>query len=96
MKLEKTFHDEIQQIFKLSSLIKAIPWTAGESSRSKSSGKWVIKSNKCADVVYGRPLSYSGFFMFLIFSNPEIIGMNDAHGETICCKFDIALVNALE
>jgi hypothetical protein len=22
--------------------------------------------------------------------------MNDAHGETICCKFDIALVNALE
>ena len=35
MKLEKTFHDEIQQIFKLSSLIKVIPWTAGESSRSK-------------------------------------------------------------
>ena len=41
-------------------------------------------------------LSYSGFFIFLIFSNPEIIGMNDAQGETIYCKFDIALVNALE
>ena len=35
MKLEKTFHDEIQQILKLGSAIKVIPWTAGESSRSK-------------------------------------------------------------
>ena len=35
MKLEKTFHDEIQQILKHSSLIKVISWTAGESSQSK-------------------------------------------------------------
>ena len=35
MKLEKTFHDEIQQFLKLGRDIKVIPWTAGESSRSK-------------------------------------------------------------
>ena len=35
MKLEKTFHDEIQQILKLGSAIKVIPWTARASSRSK-------------------------------------------------------------
>ena len=35
MKLEKTILDEIQQILKLGSAIKVIPWTAGESSRSK-------------------------------------------------------------
>jgi hypothetical protein len=37
MKLEKTFHDEIQQFLKLGWDIKVIPWTAGESSRSKMS-----------------------------------------------------------
>ena len=36
MKLEKTFHDEIQQILELGSPVKVIPWTAGESSRSKN------------------------------------------------------------
>ena len=35
MKLEKTFHDEIEQFSKLGREIKVIPWTAGESSRSK-------------------------------------------------------------
>ena len=35
MKLEKTFHDEIEQFLKLGWDIKVIPWTAGESSRSK-------------------------------------------------------------
>ena len=39
MKLEKTFHDEIQQFLKLGWDIKVIPWTAGESSRSKIFGK---------------------------------------------------------
>ena len=49
-----------------------------------------------SDVSKEFALNYSGSFIFLIFSNPEIIGMNGAHGETICCKFDIALVNALK
>ena len=37
MKLEKMFHDEIQQFLKLGWDIKVIPWTAGASSRSKIS-----------------------------------------------------------
>ena len=35
MKLEKTFHDEIQQFLKLGLDIKVIPWTVRASSRSK-------------------------------------------------------------
>ena len=37
MKLEKTFHDEIEQLLKLGCFIKVIPWTARASSRSKKS-----------------------------------------------------------
>ena len=37
MKLEKIFHEEIQQFLKFGWDIKMIPWTAGASSRSKIS-----------------------------------------------------------
>ena len=36
MILEKTSHDEIEQILKLGRDVKVIPWTARASSRSKT------------------------------------------------------------
>ena len=61
MKLEKTFHDEIQQILKLGSAIKVIPWTARASSRSKINH---CLTNKLYIVALINMLLVKGFYKF--------------------------------